>query len=356
MKKTKHHYIPKLILRNFAENDKIFIYRNENEKIFQSSINDAFAINNLNTIVDNEYNVDSNLLEDLFDKYFENPAAITIEKIINDLKKIPPSGKNFTVEDYVCLLEFTLLSHFRTPFSLDSVHHAALISLYGLMIVKHFNEYGNVNMSNDFQVEKGFRYNFLEDFNGFTKTISDLKLTLYYHRQPNLYFLIPDQLVVIQSPNNIKFSDKDLKIYFPISSNVVICLERIEREFQKGTCEIDKVGVERFNGYFLKNFYESVGCQSKDYLESFIENYQNEISPLEKYNPYSNFEKEKQQIKLEVISKLALNFGNDNYENGFIAHVDKNHNFKILSESEFEKVKREMNSIKEIKNKKFNIK
>jgi hypothetical protein len=224
------------------------------------------------------------------------------------------------------------------------------------MIIRQLHEHDNVNLSYDLQIKKELRYSFLENFKEPTKQISDLKLTLYYHKQPNLYFLIPDQFVVIQSPNNSKLADKDLKMYFPISSNVVVCLERIDRDFHKATCEIDKVGVEKFNKYFLNNFYESVGCQNRDYLETFIENYQTKINPLEKFNPYSDFAKEKQQIKLEVISKLALNLGNSNYENGFIMHVDRNHNFKILSESEFEELKKELNSVVDIKNKTFRLK
>jgi len=247
LKKKKHHYIPRLILRNFTDGSRIFQFRYDNKEIFEVSIEDAFTKNNLNTLIDKNNQEQPNFIEDIYDKYFEQPASLTIKKIITDLKQIPPSGKDFSINDYVTLLRFSILSNFRTPYAMDAAHHAARVGAYSAVLLKYFIDFGTVNFPYELDIEKGLLFSHLDNFDDATKLIADLKLTLYYHRIPDLYFIIPDQFVIISSPNNSKFADKELKMYFPISSNVVVCFERIKRDFSKATCEIDNDGVEQFN-------------------------------------------------------------------------------------------------------------
>lgn len=355
MKKKKHHFIPKLVLRNFTKNNKIFQYRYDKKEIFEVSINDAFAKNSLNTFIDKDKQEQPNFIEDIYDKYFEHPASLTIKKIITDLKKIPPSGKDFSVDDYITLLRFAILSNFRTPYAMDAAHHFTRVSAYAAVLLKYFNDFGTVNFPYDLDVEKGLLFSHLENFDEATKLLADLKLTLYYHRIPDLYFFIPDQFVTISSPNKSKFADKELKIYFPISSNVVVCLERIKRSFSKASCEIDKDWVDKLNLYFINNSYDSVGCQSKTYLEEFTAKFNDKISPLKKFNPYEDFAKIKQQIQFEIVSKLALNNNPLDLNKGIITHIDKDHKFKILSESEYEESKRKLNSIIDINKRTYNL-
>jgi len=351
LKKTKHHYIPKLILRNFANSkNQIFLYRHGIKKIICSSINDAFAENNLNSIINKDGIKDQNTIEDIYDKYFENEASLSIKKIISDLKIIPPLGKDFSAKDFLTLLRFCVLSHSRPPYALEEAHHSSRVSAYAIIFLKYFLDFGKVDFPYDIDINKASLFRFIEYFDTTIKMLVDLKLTLYYHSLPDEYFIIPDQYVIIYSPNNSKFGDKDLKMYFPISSNVVVCFERVERYFYKGTCEIDAKGVEEFNYFFLRNSYESFGCMNYRYLDTLIEKYKMDLIPLKRFNPYSDFENEKQQIKNEIISKLVLNINGDNFEDSIITSINKDHEFKILTEKEFEKIKKEMNSVIEIKN------
>lgn len=350
MRKKKHHFIPKFILRNFSVDNGIFQYRHDSGKIFKSSIEDAFAKKDLNTIVDNNKEEHTNLIEDTYDKYFEHPASLSIQKILNDLEKIPPSGKDFSADDFLTLLRFTILSNLRTPYTMASTHHATRVSAYGIVLLKYFMDFGTVNFPEELDIDKGMLFGHLEDFDESTRLLADLKLTLYYHRLPDCYFIIPDQFAVISSPNNCKFSDPDLKIYLPISSNVVVCFERIERAFSKGTCEIDKNFIEKINLYFLNNSYDSVGCQNKAYLTEFIKRYKNKFTPLTKFNPYKGFSKIKQQIQFEIISKLALNNSNIDIEKGFYTHLNSKHEFKILNESEFQAEVKKLKSTININN------
>jgi len=355
LKKKKHHFIPKFVLRNFTDNNKIFQYRYDKKEIFEVSIDDAFAKNNLNTLIDKNQQKQPNFIEDIYDKYFEYPASLTIKKIITDLKKIPPSGKDFSVDDYVTLLRFAILSNFRTPFAMDAAHHFIRVSAYATVLLKYFIDFGTVNFPYDLDVEKGLLFSHLEDFDEATKLIADLKLTLYFHRISGLHFFIPDQFVTISSPNKSKFADKELKMYFPISSNVVVCFERIERSFSKATCEIDKESVDELNLYFINNSYSSVGCQDKTYLDEFITKFNDKIAPLKKFNPYEDFTKIKQQIKFEIVSKLALNNNPLDLDKGIFTHVDKNHEFRILSESEYEETMQKLNSIIDINKRTYNL-
>ena len=350
MDKNKHHYIPKFILRNFSkEKNQIFLYRYESKEVLCNSISDAFTKNNLNTLKNEQGELDKNFIEDIYDRIFESKASTAIQKIINDLKSVPPSGKGFTSEDYLHLLRFVVLSNFRSPYALETKHHAIRVNTYAAVYLKFFADYGTVNFPYDLDIPKGWLFAFLDNFDESTKLLIDLKLTLYYHRIPNIYFLLPDQHCIIKSFNDFKFADKNLKIYLPISSNVVVCFERIDRKFQKATCELDLTGVENLNRFFASNAYESFGCENSNYLKSFVLKNLDLINPLKRFDPYSNFRKEKEQIKFEIILKLFLNVNNDNFKDGFITTVNKNHQFQILSMTEFEKLKDELHDFQTMK-------
>ena len=331
----------------------IYQYRHETTDFYKVSINDAFAVTNLNTLVDTYNQKQTNLIEDIYDKYFESSAAYAVQKIINDLQNPTPSGKDFTIEDYLCLLRFAILSIFRTPYSLNAIHHAAKVNAYAIVMMKQFIDHGRLDLPYNLDIERGFLFNFLEDFDKSTKLLADLKLTIYYHRVKDNFFIIPDKYAIMSSPNNCNFGDKELKIYFPISSNVLVCLERINRDFLSATCEIDEVGIEQFNHLFIKNTYETIGCEDQYYLKSFIEKLDDKIKPLKKFNPNDKFTDEIQQIKFEIISKLGFNNRNMNTPRDIILHFNGNHEFKILTKSEYKKQKRELNSIYDIKKRKL---
>lgn len=343
-------------MRNFTDSSTIFQFRYDNKEIFEVSIEDAFTKNNLNTLIDKNNQEQPNFIEDIYDKYFEQPAGLTIKKIITDLKQIPPSGKDFSVNDYVTLLRFTILSNFRTPYAMDAAHHAARVGAYSAVLLKYFIDFGSVDFPYELDIEKGLLFSHLDNFDEATKLLADLKLTLYYHRIPDLYFIIPDQFVIISSPNNSKFADKELKMYLPISSNVVVCFERIKRDFSKATCEIDKDGVEQLNLYFANNSYDAIGCQNKVYLHEFIDKHLDRMLPLRKFDPNEDFSKIKQQIKFEIISKLALNDEYLDSEQSIITHINRNHEFRILSEFEYKESVKKMNSVIDIKKRTYKIK
>lgn len=347
----KHHYIPKLILKNFTKNGMIYIYRHDSKRIFCTSINDSFAKNNLNTIIDDNGLENKNIIEEIFDKYFESKASLSIQLIVKDLKSTSPSGEIFSVEDYLNLLRFCMLCNYRSPFALNNIHHAMRVSAYGAVYLKYYLDFGTLDFPYDLDFPKKLPYSYLRDFDKGTEMLLDLKLTLFYHKVPDVYFIIPDQYVVITSPNHCKFADKDLKIYFPISSNVVVCFERVNRKFYKGMSKLDRKGVEQFNRFFLKNTYESFGCQSYEYLKEITSKFNKDILPLKKFKIDNNFAKEKLQIKNEIIAKIILNINRDNYDDGIITSVNYKHEYKILTKDQFEKEKKKLNSIFEIKEK-----
>lgn len=80
-------------------------------------------------------------------------------------------------------------------------------------------------------------------------------------------------------------------------------------------------------------------------MEAFIQKYSTFIVPLKRFNPYENFDKIKQQIKAEIIAKLAINFNKENFEKSFYTHLNRNHEFKILSQHEFNEIEKQNNNI-----------
>ena len=219
------------------------------------------------------------------------------------------------------------------------------VSLFSTLMLKHFIYHDNFDVQLDgFDIPKSYLFLYLQNINKMTKKLTDLKLTIYTHRLKDTYFLIPDQYVIVISPNNCKFSDKDLKMYFPISSNIVLCFERVSRSFSKGLCFIDKSKVEEFNLFFASNSFESFGCENETYLNEFLERNTNIISPLKRNNPDTDFIEEIEQIKIEIIRAKLFNF---NFGN-IVTNVNSDNEFKIHTKEEFESLEKTMNPVHKI--------
>jgi hypothetical protein len=355
MNKTKHHYIPKFLLENFSQKGQIFIYRHDSKNIFCSSIKDAFTKSNLNTLTDKDEIKYNNEIEDFYERYFETKASASIRKIITALKNTPPFGDDIDAEDCVTLLRFCVLEHLRTPYSLEDTHHAMRVSAYAMIYLRYFIDFGTVHFPYDLDIEKWMLFDFLNEFDEATKLLTDLKITLYYHRCTDKCFIIPDQHVIIESPNNTKFGDKNLKMYMPISSHAILCFERVNRKYYKMMCELNSNNVEEFNKFILRNTYESFGCENKKYLESLVNNYSDIIIPLKRFNPYENFDKIKIQIKAEIIAKLGINFNKDDFSKSCITVINRNHEFKILNQQEFEEIELKNNNIYGLKLRQYEI-
>lgn len=355
MEKSKHHYIPKFVLENFSKKSQIYLFRHDLNKVLCCSTRDAFTQSNLNTITDGAGNQDKNMIEDIYEKYFETNASISIRKVISDLNNTPPNAKEITAEDYLKLLRFAILSQLRTPYALEEAHHAMRVSAYANIYTRYFIDFGTVHFPYNLDIRKGMLFNFLENFDESTKLLADLKMTLLYHHLDDAYFFIPDQYVIITSPNNTKFGDKNLKIYLPISSKAILCFERVERKYFMARCELDYKEVEEMNRFILSNTYESFGCENKEYMEALIKKFSNFIVPLKRFNPYENFDKVKQQIKAEIIAKLAINFQKEDFEKSFYIHLNRNHEFKILSQHEFTEIEKQNNNIYGIRKRVYEI-
>lgn len=355
MDKTKHHFIPKFVLKNFSKKSQIYLYRHDLKRVICCSTRDAFTQSNLNTITNESGNPDKNIIEDIYEKYFETNASISIRKVISDLSNTPPNAKEITADDYLRLLRFAILSQLRTPFALEEAHHAMRVSAYGAIYLKYYLDFGTVHFPYDLDIPKELLFHFLDNFDEATKLLQDLKMNLLYHNLDDAYFFIPDQYVIITSPNNTKFGDQNLKIYMPISSNAILCFERVERKFFMGRCELDYRGVEDINKFILSNTYESFGCENKEYMEAFVHQYSNQIVPLKRFDPYEGFDRVKKQVKAEIIAKLAINFNNDDFSECLYTQLDMNHEFRILSEKEFEKIEKLNNNIFGIRKRVYEI-
>jgi len=341
MNKKKHHFISNFILKNFSKNGKIFIYRHSSKKIFPTSIKDAFVKNDLNTLNDNNGGKERNIIEDIFDQYFESDAAESISKIIQDISKTIPDGNNFSATDYLNVLRFCMLSNFRIPYLIERNHHASQVNIIAAIMMHWYLIHSNFEVPFDnIHIPKPYFYGYLKDFDKATKLLVDLKLTIYTHKFENEFFIIPDNYVIDISPNACKFHDKYLKLFFPISSKIVLCFERIDRSFSKGLCYLSREQINEFNRFFAQNTFESFGCESGTYLEKFVND--NELIPLKRFIPDTDFIKEKKQIQEEIILKLPYFEANDE----IISTIDKNNEFRLLTNAEFEILQKDMNPIR----------
>jgi len=333
MNKKKHHYIPKFILNNFSKNGKISLYNHSSKGAYRLSINDAFTENNLNTIFDNEESPDSNFIEDYYDKYYEHPTSLIVKKILNDFSQFQPNGNDFDSYDFVRLLRFVVVSTSRNPFAIKEIIQYMRCVAYSQIYIKYYLDYGTVNFPYYLNVNRNLAFSHLEYIDKNILLLKDLKLTIYYHNFENQFFLLPDKFVCIYDPNNVRFGDKNLKLFMPISDNILICFSREEREVTKATKLLNIDEVKEFNQYILRNFYRYIGCSSLEYLKNFVDNNQSYLQPLKEINLEKDVERMRHQIQSEILQKIVLK---NIKANSIITHIDHKCRFRILTKEEFE--------------------
>ena len=286
---------------------------------------------NLNAMLERTATPEYNALENLFSKIFETNTAKSIQAFLTFIKDM---GQTFSLtnEDYTNIFRFAVFSHMRTPYARDKFLHNMLINMYSAWYLDQFTKYNgfendslaksNLFLGLDKDVGQKYLLYFDDTMN---RMVHDLKLSVYYHNFKDEYFFIPDQGAIVFTQSMGHFGAPDLKIYLPISSNVIFCYERIEREERTNVFEVSRSWVVQQNRFVMGKFYDYIGCESLGYLEKFIGENKDALSPLKKYDP-KNMKGDIEKIKREIVEKL----GDNKIGNKIQCHINESNEFKIL--------------------------
>jgi hypothetical protein len=296
MSKKHHHYISNFLCKHFSS-DKIcfFRYNHEEQKIISVSTKDGFVQKHLYRLKKKDGTF-SDKMEDFFSDHYEAPASTAIKNLIIRLGKTDNSKQLIPPKEFIQILQFCILSHLRTPHKLNEIYLSQVRAL--LMVTYVQFELKGVPLDSDFSVNLNKDFIFMEvikSIQAIVRSLKDLSIHIYFHRCPDRYLVLPDQPVALYSSANQEFGSPALKIYFPITSNIMISFER-GVQFDILT-EINGNAIDEMNQLACGRFYRYIACENKVYLEKLVA--QAKLNP-EPIQSEESLEQDKQKIKQEV--------------------------------------------------------
>ena len=243
----RHHYVPQLILRNFASDSKIWLFDKHKLKRFQTSVKNAFVEGDYNTVVADGFTLEA---EQIFTRAEARIAPV--------LKSILDNGsvKQLSNDDKVQLAIFVTLQHLRTKQSRRT------FTLFREHVRKRFPESPDL----DFQVpylnlDESDKYASL-DF--IVKNLSELShalvekdLVLIEKNCPGQFWVSDHPVILHNDAPDDAWSRRGLRvpgiqIYMPISSSYVIGFfcPTLAQELEDGIAKIDSAKSRAFARWF----------------------------------------------------------------------------------------------------------
>lgn len=243
-------------------------------------------------------------MEDFFDDYYETPASVAINNLIARLAQTSGLPELLNVEEHYHILKFCILSHLRAPNKINEIYLSQVrfvmtmtymqLQLQGLPTDIDFT----VNLNKDF-----FFMESIKSIQGFVKDLSDLNLHIYFHRQPGQYFVLPDQPVALHSTDQREFGSLDLKIYFPVTSNIIISFERgVPHDI---LTEVWGQAIEELNVLCCSRFCRYIACENEEYLRYFVDKHPLQPEPIQSMNPWKKTGRKSSRKSCSICKKKA---------------------------------------------------
>ncbi|WP_316799679.1 DUF4238 domain-containing protein [Pedobacter frigidisoli] len=299
MAKQRHHYISNFLCKHFSA-DNISFYRHDNKdgKIIPISTKDGYVQKHLYRLRKKDGTYDDRM-EDIFSDYYEKPASIAIASLIERLKRGTVETL-LTTKEFLAILNFCILSHIRTPNKLNEIY----LSQVRLILTITYMELKlhNIPLDIDFSVNLNREMIFLETIKSIpaiTKKLFNLSIHVFYHRSDQHYFVLPDQPVALYPNDDREFGSKNLQIYFPVSSSILIRFERGPHTDTLTELRADQ--IDEFNQMACSRHYRYIACENKEYLENFVRNTKLTSEPVQSDE---SLEQDKKDIIEQVIHTL----------------------------------------------------
>ena len=243
----RHHYVPLVLLRNFAPGEKIWLYDKHESKSFKTNIRNAFVEGNYNTVVASDATLEA---EQIFGRA-EDLAAPVLQSILS--KK---DVRHLTIDEHAQLATFVTIQHLRSKQSRKTF----------ALIREHIQErFPGIPQSNfhidglsPSEADKYASLDFIiKNLADLTQLVAHKDLILIELTGPGSFW-ISDHPVILHNDNpagiasNRGFGVVGVQIYLPISPSYAIAFfcPTLFRELEHG---VNKIETIRSN-FFARSF------------------------------------------------------------------------------------------------------
>jgi len=234
----RHHYVPVSLLKNFAPNQKIWLYDKHENKSFQTNIRNAFVEGDFNTVTGSGATLEA---EQIFTRA-EDFAAPILQKLLSERHV-----RSLTIEERTHLATFVAIQHLRSKQSRKNF----------TLIREHIQERFPSIPQSDLHIE-GFSPSEVDKYSSLDFLARYLTDLTHLVAQKHLLFIeiagpgnfwISDHPVILHNDNpaglasNRGFGVAGIQIYLPISSSYAIAFfcPTILQELQNGITKIDGI-------------------------------------------------------------------------------------------------------------------
>jgi hypothetical protein len=289
-----HHYVSQALSRNFlSEEGRLFKVSKSEKRIREvKSTKSLFSQRDLNSILDEDGEIDHKTVETILNQYFETNFPTHCRIILDALStncevgKVVPNTENIQ-ESMEYLLGMSLIGPFRHPQYMQETEQMifGILNEIASNAVPELQNAIYYEMNRLSAVKNKVSVDFKELKKGIFELMGDIKYGVM--RAPeNHCFILPDCSAGtkrFQMPSDfidgIEYINPSMPIGFalmPINSKVVITAvsrRLLPDEFRKqanGFYSMNEETMFDYNNILFDSAYNEVACENKEYLEGFI--------------------------------------------------------------------------------------
>lgn len=285
-----HHYVSRVLSNNFLSTDRR-IYRYSKVSRWISELNSTkglFSSPYLNTVIDDEGNMDHASIEHAISRYFEKDFPKHYKVIMEMLREDHEIGKTIPNSEMVLdsvksIVEMGFIGRMRHPLDM---HRTENVIFGAMMTLAEGLENGLRNSMISHFVSKAKVPNKIPlDFPELSRGMAELMGETTYSimlAPKDHYFLLPD---CTAATKRFKMKDDVIDgqvfinpgmvvglVIMPISSKVVLAATKTEFAPGQGngTYILSEETLLSYNRTFFDNAIIEVACENRDYLKHFI--------------------------------------------------------------------------------------
>jgi Protein of unknown function (DUF4238) len=273
-----HHYVSQVIIKKFVSQNtgKYFLYDKINKRYsYKQSPKSIFYLKDLNTLINQNGQIDYNSVEEELSKKFENQYNSKHEKVV---KAIESRNMSEISENLELLLMGALISNFKTPAGKASNDLMLNNLLLDLGLNKKKNTFIHFSRLSEYQ---NSYFKLAKDM---LELMGDIVISIYTAPADCYYFLSDTHSANLRIEEVDTIVEKDIEYVqrlnpvslamFPINSRyLIVCQSKRSSPIQESKIySADAEMVKGFNRVLYNLATSTILCENKDYLSTFINN------------------------------------------------------------------------------------
>lgn len=285
-----HHYVSRVLSNNFlSAQGRIYRYSKVSRRISElNSTKGLFSSQHLNTMIDEEGNLDHASIEHAISRHFEKDFPKHYKVVMDMLAEDHEIGKpipnsEMVVDAVKSMVEMGFIGRTRHPLDMQRTENSIFGALMNL--ADGLDEDLRKSMLSHFINKAKVQNNIAWDFPDLSRTMVELMGDTTYSimlAPKDHYFLLPD---CTAATKRFKMKDNIIDgqvftnpgmivglVIMPINSKVVLAATQTESAPNQGngTYILSEETMLNYNEIFFKNALTEIACESRDYLENFI--------------------------------------------------------------------------------------